>query len=115
MRAIRYIPFLNMLSYSRYSYSSLLPTNKICRDCKFYIANNKECGRFPNVNIVTGTKSYDYAFRLRNDETRCGTEAKYFEQNNYKIITAPYYFFLSWWPVLIFPISIALQCIILTK
>jgi len=104
-----------MLSCIRYSHSSLPPVKKICRDCKFYIANNKECGRNPNVDLVTGKKSYNYASSLRNDETRCGNEAKYFEPNNYKFITEPYYFIKDWWFLLLVPLTIYLQILPLGK
>jgi hypothetical protein len=99
MRVVRYIPFLNIFSYIKSSSSYLPPTNKICRDCKFYIPNNKECSKFPNVDLVTGRVTYNYASSLRTDEKLCGKEGKYFEKNHFKFITIPYYFIKEWWLV----------------
>jgi len=64
---------------------------KICKDCKYFI-ENKECKKFSETDLVTGSKTYEYAKNMRNDITKCGMEAKYFEKNNYKIITEPYYY-----------------------
>lgn len=91
MKFFKFIPLLNIILCTR-THSSLLPTNKICRDCKFYIPNYRECGKIPNVDLITGKISYNYASRFRDDEKQCGKEAKYFEKNNYKFITVPYYF-----------------------
>jgi hypothetical protein len=33
------------------------------------------------------------------DETKCGKDAKYFEQNKIKFITVPYYFVKEYWYV----------------
>ena len=89
------------------SIASLIPTirpalitpNKICRDCKYFIVNNEKCGKFGNTNIVTGKQSYEYAVIVRDNAEKCGEGAKHFEQNNYKMITVPYYFLLVYWPV----------------
>jgi hypothetical protein len=96
MRIVRFIPFVNIISCIRYSSSSLLSTKKICRDCKFFIANNNECGKHPNVDLVTGKVTYNYALSLRTDEKHCGKEGKYFEKNHFKFITVPYYFMKEW-------------------
>lgn len=72
-------------------HSSALPSNKkICKDCKFYIPNNFECRKIPNIDLVTGKESYNSASTERRH--RCGYEAKYFEKNNLKFLTVPYYF-----------------------
>lgn len=73
------------------------PSKKLCKDCKFFIANNKECALFSDANIVTGDVSYEYALSVRNDKDKCGENAKYFEENQYKVFTEPYYFFLTYW------------------
>jgi hypothetical protein len=71
----------------------LTPTKKICRDCKHFIGNNKECGKFGDTNIVTGKITYDSARSARQDSKMCGEDANLFEKNHFKIITVPYYFF----------------------
>ena len=108
MKFFKFIPIFNLISSVK---PSPIPTQKICRDCKFFIANNQKCGHFPNVDLVTGKKSYNYASILRNNNDDCGTEGKYFKKNHYKIITVPYYFVLDWWWVVI-PITIPIIQII---
>jgi len=80
---------------------ALITTNKICRDCKYFIGNNGRCGKFGNTNIITGEQIYEYADMVRKDADKCGLEAKHFEENNYKMITVPYYFLSVTWPVFV--------------
>ena len=61
----------------------------------------KECSRFGTVDLVTGKESYEYASSVRRDENKCGESGKYFEKNNFKFITVPYYFLLDFWPILV--------------
>jgi len=63
----------------------------ICKDCKFLGANS-QCKKFGDVNLVTGEISHTSAKYIRSDETKCGVKGVWFEKNNYKIITVPYYF-----------------------
>ena len=67
----------------------------ICSNCKFFISNKNECRKFGDVNIITGKYSYEPASSVRNDEDKCGKYAIFFEKNNFKIITIPYYFLLT--------------------
>ena len=80
---------------------SLLHNKPLCRDCKFFIPNDRKCGKFYDVNLVTGHKTYENAFNSRYDEKKCGEEGKLFEPNNFKILTVPYYFTLNYWPAMI--------------
>jgi len=75
----------------------LYNAKRLCKDCKFYIANNRECGKFGDVNLVSGKESFESAREARSDVKKCGEDAKLFETNHYKIITVPYYFFLDYW------------------
>jgi hypothetical protein len=75
-------------------------TKPLCKDCKYYIANEWDCGKFGDVNLVTGKESFQSASSVRNDETKCGKEAKHFEHNRLKIITVPYYFLLNYWTLM---------------
>jgi hypothetical protein len=80
----------------------ILP-RKLCKDCKHYIAHKKECALFGDIDLVNGNHDYNYAKTARNDKDKCGENAKYFEENNNKIITVPYYFILDiahFWPFL---------------
>jgi hypothetical protein len=104
------------------SFSSLPPTKKICNDCLDFIADNRECRKFGDTNIITGKISYDSARSVRGDKNKCGEDAILFEKNHFtplhienaqsasprslitapeggvlnvqrcKIITVPYYF-----------------------
>jgi hypothetical protein len=75
---------------------ALLTPKKICKDCKFFIANKNECALFGETNLVTGKQSYEYASSVRRDKEKCGDAANYFEENTMKIVTVPYYFWLDY-------------------
>ena len=77
---------------------SLLNNKKLCRDCKYFISTtNRECGKFGDVNLVTGKEYYDSARSVRDDKNKCGENAILFEKNYFKIITIPYFLFLEFW------------------
>jgi hypothetical protein len=78
---------------------SLIQKKTLCKDCKFYIANSMECGKFGEVNMVTGKKNFERALNVRIDENKCGQEAKHFEENSFKFITVPYYLIIDYWAI----------------
>jgi len=80
---------------------ALLLTKKICRDCKYFIGDELECGKFGDQNIVSGKVSYPSARSVREDLKQCGENAIYFEKNHFKILTVPYYFLKSNWPLIL--------------
>ena len=83
--------------------SEINTSNKICKDCKYFIANEKKCKYFNDIDLVTGSKTYNYASTMRDNN--CGEDAKYFEENKIKFITVPYYFLKDYWtliPTLLF-------------
>jgi hypothetical protein len=49
-----------------------------------------KCKKFEDTNLVTGEVTYLNARLMR--EEKCGKEGILFEENNYKIVTVPYYF-----------------------
>ena len=63
----------------------------LCINCKhfqpsYYTMNNEiqrnnidKCGKFGEINIISGEIIYDYADFCRKDENQCGENAKYFE------------------------------------
>ena len=69
-----------------------------CRNCVHYnppyygdfSASYSKCKKFGTKDIITNTISYnDYADTTRQDETKCGIEGKYFEEEkniNFKIV-----------------------------
>lgn len=77
--------------------SHLLPiqNKKICANCKFFISSKKECSKFGDVDIITGKYDYENATIVRNDEDKCGEDAIFFKNNNFKIITIPFEFLLK--------------------
>jgi hypothetical protein len=72
---------------------SLMPTKKLCKDCRHFIGDKIECRKFSDTDFITGKVTYYSARRIREDVTKCGEKAIHFEENNFKIITIPYYFF----------------------
>ena len=69
-----------------------------CKNCIYFnpkYTNNDftssltRCTKFGDKNILTDEITYDFADSCRNDETKCGKEGKYFEQEkniNLKIL-----------------------------
>lgn len=82
-----------------YTDSTLITPKKLCINCKHFIANKRECALFGETNLVNGKNDYIYASSVRRDEKKCGETAKYFEENNIKFITAPYYFLIENWSI----------------
>ena len=97
MKILKLVTTLTTVSAIR---PRLQNVNPLCKDCRFFIANNRECGKFGDVNLVSGRESFESARSARNDEKKCGEDAKLFETNHYKIITVPYYFLLDYWVTL---------------
>jgi hypothetical protein len=63
----------------------------ICRNCKYFIPSlyggkyelqeyYGKCGKF--IKITGGEIEYDYAYVIRQQENKCGENAKYFIQRN---------------------------------
>ena len=89
-----------------------------CANCKFFIPTNNECSHFGEVDIITNEYSYEEAFDVRKDDSKCSEDAIFFKQNYFKFITVPYYFIVENTDTiqLIFNIIIApsfLSCLIL--
>jgi hypothetical protein len=76
--------------------STIIVPKKLCKDCKFFIANKNECSKFGELDLLYGKHDYKYAKKSRENNDLCGLEAKYFEENNFKFITRPYYFVLEY-------------------
>ena len=74
----------------------------------FFIANKETCGKFGNVDIITGKYTFDDANKVREDESKCGEYAIFYKENRFKFITRPYYYIQDNWrylPFLIISIS----------
>ena len=63
-----------------------IPSCKNCIHFKPSIYTNEftsslaNCNKFGDKNIITDKISYDYADMCRKDESKCGHNAKYFEE-----------------------------------
>lgn len=87
------------------TYSVRVTQKKICNKCKHFIGNKKTCALFGKQDLINGNNDNDYAVTVRNDNEKCGLDAKYFEENKMNFITTPYYSFIENWPIyLIFTI-----------
>lgn len=58
-----------------------------CRNCVNYKPNYfseplSRCDKFGKKNIITDEISYDFADICRRDESQCGNEGKYFEEES---------------------------------
>ena len=82
---------------------------KICRDCKHFIADKRECSIFVETHLVSVKINYESAGSARRDEKMCGEEAVFFEKNQYKIITVPYYFLKDYWVLTISGVYVTLM------
>lgn len=97
MKRISILSILSICDLFITPYSStLIAPKKLCKDCKFFIANKNECSKFGELDLLYGKHDYKYAKRSRENNDLCGLEAKYFEENNFKFITRPYYFVLEY-------------------
>jgi hypothetical protein len=96
MKVFNIYALINILPFVM---SKLVNTKKLCRDCKHFIANDRECGKYGITNIITGKESYDDAKSVRYDKNKCGEDAKDFEKNHFKIITVPYYLLKDYWMI----------------
>ena len=91
------------------TYSARLTQKKLCRDCKHFIGNKKQCALFGKPDLIVGKDNYDDALNVRENE--CGEIAIYFEKNKFKFITIPYYSLKrsleNYWPLyLILPVVV---------
>jgi hypothetical protein len=51
---------------------------KICKDCKYYMADVRTCRAFSTTDIITGKKTYEDAYKVRQNETICGVNGIHF-------------------------------------
>ena len=85
-------------------HTRVIPINQLlCKNCKYFIADKKDCGFFVNTDLVTGQKYYDSASNARSLDSKCGKYAKHFEYNTLKVVTVPYYFVKEFWGILLLP------------
>jgi hypothetical protein len=73
-----------------------IPSCKNCIHFNHNIYNNSfssslnKCEKFGEKDIVTDKITYDFADSCRNDESKCGKDGKYFEEDknvNLKLVT----------------------------
>lgn len=76
-------------------HASPIPTKRLCKDCRHFIGDKQECRMFLDTNLVTGDITYHSARSVRGNEEKCGKYAVYYEENQFKVFTVPYYIFKS--------------------
>jgi len=82
----------------------MIPMSQLlCKNCKYFIADKKDCRYFAHTDLVTGHKFYDSAVFARSQDTKCGKYAAHFEYNTLKVFTAPYYFIKEFWGYMVLP------------
>ena len=89
--------FISIAMIMPIMHATMIAPKKLCKDCKFFIAHEKQCMKFGNTNLVTGEQNFDSASSTRDNNDKCGKDAKYFEENTIKYLTIPYYFTLTYW------------------
>ena len=96
-----------------------------CRNCIYYehkyennYSNLNKCNKFGVKNIISDEIKYDYADSCRNDESKCGIQGKYFEEEtnpNMKILKYNLINYKSY-PLLLTVIIVIFECyLILSK
>lgn len=65
---------------------------KLCKECIHYIPNKQECTKFSNQNIITGDISFESAYKVRHDSSKCSEEGLHYKKNKFQLITDSYYF-----------------------
>jgi hypothetical protein len=79
------VPYLNIANGTPTIKNNLSPA---CINCKFYKPNVysefasslSRCEKFGEKNITTGKIEQDFVAMCRNDESKCGVEGKFFEE-----------------------------------
>lgn len=87
----------------RYNTQMIPMSQLLCKNCKYFIADKKDCGYFDHTDLVTGHKIYESAVFARSQDTKCGKYATHFEYNIFKVFTAPYYFVKEFWGYMFLP------------
>jgi len=87
--------FLSIVQPDKIIKNINLPSCKNCiyykpsRDDSDFISTFSKCAKFGVKDIISGKVTYDYVEFCRKDETKCGNEGKYFEEEeniNWKIV-----------------------------
>jgi len=71
--------------------------DKLCKNCKYFIPYKNECRLFGKTDYISANHLYDNAEKIRNSDDKCGYVGKMYEENNFKLITYPYYFIKNYW------------------
>ena len=95
MKCTRLNLLMNYVNCNQLIRNANIPSCKSCvhfRPDTFNIdftSTLSKCNNFGYKNIITDEITYDYADSCRNDETKCGKEGRYFEEEenlNFKIV-----------------------------
>ena len=91
-----------------------------CRNCIHYKPNYfreslSRCDKFGKKDIITDEISYDFADICRQDESQCGKEAKYFEEESYPNMKIWFYKFIQFVPVTLLGLFYIIMNVLLSK
>ena len=78
-----------------------------CKNCIYYdpkynndYSNINKCNKFGVKNIISDEINYDFADSCRNDESKCGIQGKYFEEDSNLTMKMLKYKLLSSMPII---------------
>ena len=76
----------------------IITHDRICNECKYFIANEKKCKLFYNVDLVDG-REYDRAVDVRKSNNKCGIDGIYFKRNKFLFVKEALDILTTWYPL----------------
>ena len=90
------------------------PSNdKICCNCKNFVAKDRTCKLFYELNLVEG-REYDMAIEARRNKNKCGVEGDYYEKDHFIIFKKLGNVFVDWYPIIFTGLYVILYVFILS-
>jgi len=97
--------FISLLYIKNIKCENIIVNKNIpaCRNCIYHKPNRNDftstlslCEKFGEKSIITDNIEYEFVNRCRNDESKCGKNGKYFEEEpNIQLKIAKHYFVKS--------------------
>ena len=60
----------------------------LCVNCKFFVTPGQNCSHSNNTNPVTGAPTTYDAWKMRNDQSLCGREGRWFVKDTGNLTSA---------------------------
>ena len=110
------LPLLSQIKGEKFIKNIDIPS---CRNCVYYRPNYfseplSRCDKFGEKNIITDEISYDFADICRDNESKCGKEAKYFEEEPNPNMKIWFYKFTQYFPYTL-PTLTIIMIVLLSK